>query len=146
MKSLISHHKISVGILGVVFCLVVLIPSGSVIGQSAVSHVQNPEVSAGEDPSLEGNPKAHTWRVPCEREDGTQGIFRISSKVTDEDSPLNFESKTETVEMAEMPPTPNIKEPTPVAPEEDPFGNPTLKCGRLLTLLAIFGTAESQTP
>lgn len=147
VKSLFHHKKMSVGILGVIFFLIVVIPSGSVVGQQVASPVQEPGNSPDQDISLREEPKAHTWTVPCEREDGTQGIFRVSSKVTDKESPLDLESTTETVDKVENPPSPNIKEPASAEDpkDEDPFGNPTLKCGRLLTLLAIFATADSQT-
>ncbi len=141
-----QYDRVSIGLLGVALCVFAVIPSGSVLGEDRVSQVQESKVGEEQTSVVRAKSQTHKWTVPCEREDGTQGIFRVSSNVADENSSLDFETDTESAEIAEKPPTPNIQAPVPSESEEDPFGNPTLKCGRLLTLLAIFAHGESQAP
>lgn len=142
------HHQVSAGILGLTLCFFVVIPSGNVIGQEIVSQFQDSEAAAGKASTARPTLKAQRWTVSCEREDGTHGIFRVSSNVPDEASLLDLEPGTNTPDMVERPPSPNLKieNPTEDLEHEDPFGTPTLKCGRLLTLLAIFGSGEFQAP
>lgn len=147
MKRLSCNLKISLDVLGVVFCLLIASATGNVFGQETTS--QTTESNGVSEKSSTPPEKAHgkRWTVHCEREDGSQGLFRVSSDVTDEASPLdlesNPESKPETGPMVEKPPIPNIEiEPAAAPKDEDPFGSPTLKCGRLLTLLAIFASSE----
>ncbi len=141
-----QYDRVSIGLLGVALCVFAVIPSGSVLGEEVVLQVQESKVGMAQASGVRAKSKTHKWTVPCEREDGTQGIFRVSSNVTDEDSSLDLETNTESAEIAEKPPTPNIQDPVPSESEEDPFGNPTLKCGRLLTLLAIFAHGKSLVP
>ncbi len=129
-KWLSRNFCVARGISGVAFCLSVLFLNGSVLGQQVSSQVA---------------PKPQRWTILCERDDGTQGVFRVTSKVTNEvSSPLGPAKSAETGEATPESPSPEIEDETSANPgEDDPFGNPTLKCGRLLTLLAFFGTAES---
>ncbi len=148
VNTMFGYHPVSTGILGLTLCFFVGIPSGSVIGQEIVSQFQDSEVAAGKASIARPTLKAQRWTVSCEREDGTQGIFRVSSNVPDEASSLDLGPVTNTPGMVERPPSPNLKIETPTEDlkHEDPFGTPTLKCGRLLTLLAIFGSGEFQAP
>ena len=147
VKILSHSYQVSVGILGIALCLSVVIPGEIVLGQEVGSHVQESEMVAGKNPNP-GKLKAKRWTVPCEREDGTKGIFRVSSNVTVEVSSLEFESDAEADDMVAKPPSPNLHAEISEedSEDEDPFGNPTLKCGKLLTLLAIFASGEFQSP
>lgn len=147
LKKPSQYDRVPLGLLGGVFCLLAVIPSGSVFGEQGVSQVQESKVSEDKDLKVGGESKTQRWTVPCEREDGSRGIFLVSSKVPREASSLVLDEKVE-VNAIEKPPTPNLTDRSPVSAEseEDPFGNPTLKCGRLLTLLAIFASGEFHSP
>jgi len=149
LKKPSQYDRVPLGLLGGVFCLLAVIPSGSVLGEQGVSQVQESKVEEGKNLKVGGESKTQRWTVPCEREDGSRGIFLVSSKVPRESSSLALdEDETVEVNAIEKPPTPNLTDPSPAPAEseEDPFGNPTLKCGRLLTLLAIFASGEFHSP
>lgn len=125
-------------------CLIAVIPSGSVLGEQLGSEGQKFGMHAEQDLVLGVEFKPQKWTVPCERDDGSQGIFLVSSKVPDVMSPQNLEQPAEVEEMPEAPPSLNMNNAASVEPEDDdPFGYPKLKCGKLLTLLSIFATTDS---
>ncbi|MDT7043159.1 hypothetical protein [Candidatus Nitronereus thalassa] len=146
MKRCFCKFEVSLDVMGVVFCLLVSSATGDVLGQETSSQATQSEIATANSAISLGKSNGKRWTVHCEREDGSQGIFRVSSDITDEASPLDIESQPAAPQVAKAPPTPKPKiesEPAVAPKDEDPFGSPTLKCGRLLTLLAIFATGES---
>jgi hypothetical protein len=145
MKSLSRKFKVSLDVMGVVFCLLIPSATGHVFGKEASSQTTESKVVSEKSTIPPGKSHGKRWTVHCEREDGSQGLFRVSSDVSDEASSLDLESQPAAGQVVENPPTPKIEtESAPALKDEDPFGSPTLKCGRLLTLLAIFAIGESQ--
>jgi len=141
-KWLSRNLHIPLGISGVAFCLSMMFFTGSLLSQQAPSLAEDGTLDQSGKAPVETTPQQ--WTILCEREDGTQGVFRISSKLTNTPSPLEPALPAEIVPAQEHSPQ-EMKEESP-AIDEDPFGNPTLKCGRLLTLLAFFGSAETSNP
>ena len=139
-----NHRSLPKGILALVFGLFLLSNAELALSQEGSSPEEGLEAATSQAGNENAELKPKKWTVPCEREDGTQGIFQVSSNVPDENSPLDLEANPTNGEMAEKPPAPNLQLEASVeeSDDEDPFGSPTLKCGRLLTLLAIFASAE----
>lgn len=138
--------QVSVGLLWATFCFFLFIATGSAFGKPGSSHVEDSQEMSVEAGNSKAKAKPRSWTVHCEREDGTQGIFRVSSNVKDQASPMELESKAEKEEIPQEASTQKVEESSPNPDDADPFGSPSLKCGRLLTLLAIFATAESLAP
>ena len=139
--------QVSVGVLWTAFCFFLFFATGGAFGKQASSQVEESKEVSVEAGNSNGNIKSRSWTVHCEREDGTQGIFRVSSNVHNESSPQEVESERQTEKVAHKATSESDgKTASPKADYEDPFGSPALKCGRLLTLLAIFATAESSAP
>ncbi len=138
--------QVTLGMAGAVLVVSVFCLSGSVMGQQAASLIEESEIHAetSATPSVEA--KARRWTILCEREDGTQGIFRVSSNLPDDASPLKGQLPVEMGEESTESSSQPLEDEFPEVPDEDPFDDPTLKCGRLLSLLAIFATAESLDP
>ena len=145
-KWLSRPFQVSLGILWAIFCFLLFMLTGSAFGKQASSHVEESKEVSVEAKNAKSKAKPRSWTVHCEREDGTQGIFRVSSNVNDDASPLEPKPEAGTEEQAQEASSATTEEAPANPDDEDPFGNPTLKCGRLLTLLSIFATAESLAP
>ena len=135
----------SLGMVWVVLCLSVFSLIGSMLGPQAPLHAEESEVSMDQSANDRVATKPQRWTIICEREDGTQGVFRILSNLTDETSPLERTPHAELGETTKESSSQEMEDETPAILDEDPFGNPTLHCGRLLTLLALFGTEDTST-
>ena len=144
-KWLSRNLKVVLGMLWVALCLSVFSLLGSVLGQQTTSHAEKSEVASDKSAKVSVETKRQRWTIICEREDGTQGVFRILSNLTDETSPLERMPHAELGEATKESSSQEMEDETPAILEEDPFGNPTLHCGRLLTLLALFGTENTST-
>ena len=145
-KWLSRNLQVVLGMLWVVLCLSVFSLIGSVLGQQTTSHAEESEVASDKSAKVSVETKRQRWTIICEREDGTQGVFRILSNLTDEASPLEPMPHSETGEATKESSSQEMEDETPAIPDEDPFGNPTLHCERLLTLLALFGAEDTSTP
>lgn len=144
-KWLSRNLKVALGMLGVALCLLVFSLLGNVLGQQTTSHPEKSEVASDKSAKVSVETKRQRWTIICEREDGTQGVFRILSNLTDETSPLERTPHAELGETTKESSSQEMEDETPAILDEDPFGNPTLHCGRLLTLLALFGTEDTST-
>jgi len=97
--------------------------------------------------SKQANPvsKPKTWTVYCEREDGAKSKFTVSSELSEQISASLKEnaSKKSSTKIKSK----DAKEIVLDVPskDSDPFGESTVKCGKLLTLLAIFATIHKKT-
>ena len=145
-KWLSRNLKGALGMLGVALCLLVFSLLGNVLGQQTTSHPEKSEVASDKSAKVSVETKRQRWTIICEREDGTQGVFRILSNLTDETSPLERTPHAELGEATKESSSQEMEDENPAIPDEDPFGNPTLHCERLLTLLALFGTEDTLTP
>ena len=145
-KWLSRNLKGALGMLGVALCLLVFSLLGNVLGQQTTSHPEKSEVASDKSAKVSVETKRQRWTIICEREDGTQGVFRILSNLTDETSPLERTPHAELGEATKESSSQKVEDEIPETLDEDPFGNSMLHCGRLLTLLALFGTEETSTP
>ncbi len=145
-KWLAHNLQVALGMLWVVLFLSVFSLIGSVLGPQAPLHAEESDVASAKSANATVATKPQRWTILCERDDGTQGVFRILSNLTDEGSSLEPMSPAETGEATKESSSQEMEDETPEIPDEDPFGNSTLHCGRLLTLLALFGTEETSTP
>ncbi len=145
-KWLSRNFQVSLGMLWVALCLSVFALIGSVLGQQTSSNAEESEVASDKSAKTNVETKRQRWTILCEREDGTQGVFRILSNLADEASPLEPMPHSETGEATKESSSQEMEDEIPETLDEDPFGNPTLHCGRLLTLLALFGTEDTLTP
>jgi hypothetical protein len=140
----ISRHLPTVlGLSGATLCLSVFFLTGNALGQQGSAPVVEKAMEQSGQAGAEAKPQR--WTILCEREDGSQGVFRVSSKLTDKPEPLEPTLPVETHQATQDSPAPEIED-EPSSMEEDPFGDPALKCGRLMTLLAFFGRQEFSTP
>lgn len=133
---------------GLALCLSVLFLTGSLLSLQAPSHAEISTVAFDPSTSPPEEFKPQHWTIRCEREDGTQGVFRVSSRLTDQPAPIEDALPPQSV-LPQEPPAPNLGNKTPETfddPFGDPIGDPSLECGRLLTLLSLFGTPETSTP
>jgi len=147
IKWLSRNFQVSLGMVWVALCLSVFALMGSVLGQQTPSNAEESEVASDKSAKTNVETKRQRWTILCEREDGTQGVFRILSNLNGEASPLEPMPHSETGETTkESSSQEEMEDEIHETLDEDPFGNPTLHCGRLLTLLALFGTEETSTP
>lgn len=90
--------------------------------------------------------KPKTWTVFCEREDGAKSKFTVSSELSEqisasleENSGQDSHKDLKSGDAKEIFLDASSQNP-------DPFGESSVKCGKLLTLLAIFATVHKQHP
>lgn len=139
--------QVSLGVVWALFCFFLFIATGSVFGKQGSSQVKESKEVSVDVGNMGEKPKPKSWTVHCEREDGTQGIFRVSSNLPQNASTGDPNAKAKAEKATQQAEAVTMENEAPANPDdEDPFGSPTLKCGRLLTLLAIFATAESASP
>ena len=138
--------QVSLGMVWVVLCLSVFSLIGSMLGPQVPSHAEESEISIDQSAHDRVATKPKRWTILCEREDGSQGVFRVLSNLTDKASPLDPASFAKTGETIKESSSQNLEDEIPETLDEDPFGDPMLQCGRLLTLLALFRTEDTLTP
>jgi len=147
VKGLSHPFQVSVGLVWAICCCLVFIATGSVFGKQPSSPMDESKHISAVQGHAKGKPTPRRWTVLCERDDGTQGIFRVSSNLYDSSIPVPSTVQGEPQEgVQDASSEPTGSESTMNDEHEDPFGSPTLKCGKLLTLLAIFATAEATVP
>ncbi len=145
-KWLSRNLQVALGMLLVVLSLSVFSLIGSMLGPQAPSHAEEIEVSIDQSANDRVAAKPQRWTILCERDDGTQGVFRILSNLTDEASLIDPVPFAQTGETSKESSSQEMEDEIPDTLDEDPFGDPMLHCERLLTLLALFGTEETPTP
>jgi hypothetical protein len=145
-KWLSRNFQVALGMLWIVLSLSVFSLIGSMFGPQAPSHAEEFEVSIDQSASDRVATKPQQWTIFCERDDGTQGVFRILSNLTDEASLIDPVPFAQTGETSKEPSSQEMEDEIPETLDEDPFGNSMLHCERLLTLLALFGTEDTLTP
>ena len=90
--------------------------------------------------------KPKTWTVYCEREDGAKSKFTVSSELSEQiraSLKKNSEQDSHTESKSGDEKEIVLDE---LSQNSDPFGESTVECGKLLTLLAIFATIHKQHP
>ena len=117
--------------------------------QSLFGSMNDQELAVHEE-SGQANPvsKPKTWTVYCEREDGATSKFTVSAELSDQLEALqnSAEEKSRQKSKPDLPANEGqevVLDRT--AQNLDPFEESKLKCGKLLTLLAIFATVHKQT-
>ena len=117
--------------------------------QSLLGTMNDQELAVHEE-SGQANPvsKPKTWTVYCQREDGATSKFTVSAELSDQLEALQNSAENKTPQKT--PVSSPSKEGQEVvldgtAQNLDPFEESKLKCGKLLTLLAIFATVHKQT-
>lgn len=117
--------------------------------QSLLGSMNDQELAVHEE-SGQANPvsKPKTWTVYCQREDGATSKFTVSAELSDQIESIQKSQEFKSLQNARALQTPKEGKEIVLdgtAQSSDPFEESKLKCGKLLTLLAIFATVHKQT-
>ncbi|MEC4672803.1 MAG: hypothetical protein VST68_01315 [Nitrospirota bacterium] len=148
----VTTHRIKqvvrpLGIMGMAISLMGFPATCTGPNQSLFNSMDEKELAVHDDSGQgKAGSKPKTWTVYCERKDGAKSKFTVSSELSEqisaslkEDSAQKSSTKGTSKKEKEIALDASSK-------DSDPFGESTVKCGKLLTLLAIFATVHKQHP